>query len=48
MKKLLVPALAALGLCASLPALANTQAQTKNPIVLVPGIFAFDSIACVS
>ena len=45
MKKLLVPALAALGLCASLPALANTQAQTKNPIVLVPGIFAFDTIA---
>ena len=47
MKKLLVPALAALGLCASLPALANTQAQTKNPIVLVPGIFAFDSIASI-
>ncbi|HSX69839.1 lipase family alpha/beta hydrolase [Pseudomonas subflava] len=45
MKKLLVPALAALGLCASLPALANTQSQTKNPIVLVPGIFAFDTIA---
>ncbi|MDX5372082.1 MAG: triacylglycerol lipase [Pseudomonadaceae bacterium] len=47
MKKLLVPALAVLGLCASLPALANTQAQTKNPIVLVPGIFAFDSIATI-
>ena len=47
MKKLLVPALAALGLCASLPALANTQAQTKNPIVLVPGIFAFDTIASI-
>lgn len=47
MKKLLVPALAALGLCASFPALANTQAQTKNPIVLVPGIFAFDSIASI-
>lgn len=45
MKKLLVPALAALGLCASLPAPANTQSQTKNPIVLVPGIFAFDTIA---
>ena len=47
MKKLLVPALAVLGLCASLPALANTQAQTKNPIVLVPGIFAFDTIATI-
>lgn len=45
MKKLLIPALATLGLCASLPALANTQSQTKNPIVLVPGIFAFDTIA---
>jgi triacylglycerol lipase len=45
MKKLLIPALAALGLCASLPALADTQSQTKNPIVLIPGIFAFDTIA---
>jgi triacylglycerol lipase len=47
MKKLLLPALAAIGLCASLPALANTQSQTKNPIVLVPGIFAFDTIASI-
>jgi len=47
MKQLLVPTLAALGLCASLPALAGTQAQTKHPIVLVPGIFAFDTIAGV-
>ncbi|MEO4049345.1 triacylglycerol lipase [Pseudomonas sp. CAU 1711] len=47
MKKLLVPALAALGLCASLSAHANTQSQTKNPIVLVPGIFAFDTIATI-
>ncbi|MBC9250327.1 hypothetical protein A9179_08595 [Pseudomonas alcaligenes] len=46
MKKLLVPALAVLGLCAALPSFAaGTQAQTKNPIVLVPGIFAFDTIA---
>ncbi|MBB2497220.1 lipase family alpha/beta hydrolase [Aquipseudomonas ullengensis] len=48
MKKLLVPALAALGLCAALPSFAaGTQAQTKNPIVLVPGIFAFDTLAGV-
>ncbi|WP_043307754.1 triacylglycerol lipase [Pseudomonas sp. ML96] len=47
MKKLLIPALAVLGLCATLTATANTQSQTKNPIVLVPGIFAFDSIAIV-
>ena len=45
MKKLLVPALATLGLCAAMSSQAGTQAQTKNPIVLVPGIFAFDSIA---
>lgn len=47
MKKLLIPALATLGLFATLPAQANTQSQTKNPIVLIPGIFAFDTIASV-
>lgn len=48
MKKLLASALVALGLCAAVPtASANTQSQTKNPIVLVPGIFAFDSIATI-
>ncbi|AYC32880.1 triacylglycerol lipase [Pseudomonas cavernae] len=50
MKKLLASTLAALGLCAALQSQAglfsnNTQSQTKNPIVLVPGIFAFDTIA---
>ncbi|WP_137817095.1 triacylglycerol lipase [Pseudomonas sp. 2FG] len=53
MKKLLVSALAALSLCTALPSQAgwfstrNTQSQTKHPIVLVPGIFAFDSIASI-
>ncbi|HSC83641.1 MAG TPA: triacylglycerol lipase [Pseudomonas sp.] len=48
MKKLLAPTLAVLGLCAALPSCAaGTQAQTKNPIVLVPGIFAFDTLAGV-
>lgn len=45
MKKLLVPALATLGLCVAMSSQAGTQSQTKNPIVLVPGIFAFDTIA---
>ncbi|MWV16913.1 alpha/beta fold hydrolase [Pseudomonas sp. L-22-4S-12] len=45
MKKLLVSALAAASLCTAVSASAGTQAQTKNPIVLVPGIFAFDTIA---
>ena len=45
MKKLLASALVAFGLCTALPSYANTQSQTKNPIVLVPGIFAFDTIA---
>lgn len=48
MKKLLASALVALGLCTAVPTVsANTQSQTKNPIVLVPGIFAFDSIATI-
>ncbi|MFG0382538.1 lipase family alpha/beta hydrolase [Pseudomonas sp. zbq_18] len=47
MKKLLTPALATLGLCMAMSSQAGTQAQTKHPIVLVPGIFAFDSIAFV-
>ncbi|MEK1907085.1 MAG: triacylglycerol lipase [Pseudomonas sp.] len=45
MKKLLVSTLAAASLCSAMTATAGTQAQTKNPIVLVPGIFAFDTIA---
>ncbi len=45
MKKLLVSTLAAASLCTTLTATAGTTAQTKNPIVLVPGIFAFDTIA---
>lgn len=45
MNKLLVSALAAASLCTAVSASAGTQAQTKNPIVLVPGIFAFDTIA---
>lgn len=45
MNKLLVSALAAASLCTAVSASAGTQAQTKHPIVLVPGIFAFDTIA---
>ncbi len=45
MKKLLVSTLAAASLCTAISATAGTAAQTKNPIVLVPGIFAFDTIA---
>lgn len=45
MNKLLVSALAAASLCTAVSVSAGTQAQTKNPIVLVPGIFAFDTIA---
>lgn len=45
MKKLLVSTLAAASLCTTLTATAGTSAQTKHPIVLVPGIFAFDTIA---
>ncbi len=45
MKKLLVSTLAAASLCTAITANAGTAAQTKNPIVLVPGIFAFDTIA---
>lgn len=45
MKKLLVSTLAAASFCTALTATAGTTAQTKNPIVLVPGIFAFDTIA---
>ena len=45
MKKLLVSTLAAASLCTAITATAGTAAQTKNPIVLVPGIFAFDTIA---
>ncbi len=50
MKKLLAVSLLTLGL--GLPfshasQAAATEAQTKHPIVLVPGIFAFDSIAAI-
>lgn len=45
MKKLLASTLAAASLCTALTATAGTTAQTKHPIVLVPGIFAFDTIA---
>ncbi|MES2819791.1 MAG: triacylglycerol lipase [Pseudomonadota bacterium] len=51
MKKLLAVSLLTLGLglgqTSQASLFANTQAQTKHPIVLVPGIFAFDSIASV-
>ena len=50
MKKLLAVSLLTLGLGLSFsPAsqAATTEAQTKHPIVLVPGIFAFDSIAAI-
>lgn len=50
MKKLLAVSLLTLGL--GLPfshasQAATTEAQTKHPIVLVPGIFAFDSITAI-
>ncbi|MFL1484062.1 esterase/lipase family protein [Marinobacter sp. LN3S78] len=54
MKKLLIPAVAALMLCGTVSAQAGwldfwkkNESQTRHPIVLVPGIFAFDSIAGV-
>ncbi|QKE62967.1 triacylglycerol lipase [Aquipseudomonas campi] len=47
MKKLLVSTLAAASLCTTLTATAGTTAQTKHPVVLVPGIFAFDTIAFI-
>ncbi|SFM36918.1 esterase/lipase family protein [Marinobacter zhejiangensis] len=55
MKKLYMAVLCSMGLCASIPAQAGwlsslfdwNEARTKHPIVLVPGIFAFDSIAGV-
>ena len=50
MKKLLAVSLFTLGLGLSFShasQAATTEAQTKHPIVLVPGIFAFDSIASI-
>lgn len=47
MKKLLSLSLATLGLSVVCASHAGTSAQTKHPIVLVPGIFAFDTIAGV-
>ncbi len=46
MKKLLLPLAASLAF-GTLSVHAGTQAQTRHPVVLVPGIFAFDSIANV-
>ncbi len=48
MKKLPLASLAVAGLLAAgISQAANTNSQTKNPIVLVPGIFAFDTIATI-
>ncbi|MBX9912690.1 MAG: triacylglycerol lipase [Pseudomonadaceae bacterium] len=50
MKKLLAVSLLTLSMGLSFSQTsqaATTQSQTKNPIVLVPGIFAFDSIATI-
>ena len=50
MKKLFAVSLLTLGLglgFSHASQAATTEAQTKNPIVLVPGIFAFDSIAAI-
>ena len=50
MKKLLAVSLLTLGLGLSFSQAshaATTEAKTKHPIVLVPGIFAFDSIAAI-
>lgn len=50
MKKLLAVSLLTLGLGLSFShasQAATTEAQTKHPIVLVPGIFAFDSISAI-
>lgn len=50
MKKLLAVSLLTLSIGLSFSQTshaATTQSQTKNPIVLVPGIFAFDSIATI-
>lgn len=54
MKRLLIPAVAALTLCGAVSVQAGwldfwkkNESQTRHPIVLVPGIFAFDSIAGV-
>ncbi|MDO3720152.1 triacylglycerol lipase [Marinobacter sp. chi1] len=53
MRTLFLAALAAVCLCTTLPAQAGffsswfdrNEAKTKHPIVLIPGIFAFDTIA---
>ncbi|GAA3956402.1 triacylglycerol lipase [Allohahella marinimesophila] len=53
MKKLLIPAVMMSMLCGSVSAQAGwldfgkKKSQTRNPIVLVPGIFAFDTISGV-
>jgi triacylglycerol lipase len=50
MKKLFAVSLLTLGLglgFSQASQAATTESQTKNPIVLVPGIFAFDSIAAI-
>jgi len=50
MKKILTTACAVAALSVSLPSSAgmfDTEAKTKHPIMLVPGIFAFDEIATI-
>lgn len=47
MKKMFIATLVAAGLGFVGTTQASTAAQTKNPIVLVPGIFAFDTIATI-
>ncbi|MDO9321069.1 MAG: triacylglycerol lipase [Pseudomonas sp.] len=50
MKKLFAVSLLTLGLglgFSQASQAATTESQTKNPLVLVPGIFAFDSIAAI-
>lgn len=50
MKKILTTACALAALSISLPSSAgffDTEAKTKNPIMLIPGIFAFDQIATI-
>ena len=47
MKKILTAACAVAALSVSLPSFAGSDADTEHPIMLVPGIFAFDEIATI-
>ena len=50
MKKILTTACAMAALSVSLPSSAgmfDTDAETEHPIMLIPGIFAFDDIATI-